>query len=292
MFMHDEDCYGGAGSSFTKEEKLKNSKLFAEGSQELENLLLNLWNQGIDTFACCVGHKYDDGSESNPYFSLSIKELEDLRLKKILNKLYELKAKNIVSDIDITVDVYKSKFERHSLTVLFKEIDENNFALLSEIFKSKNLKTKPIVSPKKQKFINAAIEMNSLNMLQYFQADLPKEKSYSYLQISDGSDEDKIILTTNDRVDRKMVDHNGRYIFVASGYCTEIKKTGEYVTLKGNEVVSLSEKNSKNLPLLNNEEVMKKYCVKKYFKYSEFQKNIIDEINDVIKNNEVTSGVC
>ena len=32
----------------------------------LQNLLLTLWNQGIDTIACCTGHEED---ESNPYFS-------------------------------------------------------------------------------------------------------------------------------------------------------------------------------------------------------------------------------
>lgn len=291
--MHDEDTYKGAGAAFTKEEKLKYSKLFAEGSQELENLLLILWNQGIDTIACCTGHKENECCEyeHEPYFSLSIKGLEDLRLKKILSKLYELKAKNIVSSISVTVDLYTKAIERHILTVHFNKINDNNFALLSKIFTSKNLKTKPIISPKKQRFINAAIDMNSLNMVQYSQANLPREKSYSSINIEDNGEEKEMLLRTCDRINRKNVNYNGLHIFVANGYCTKIKRTGEYVTLNDDKVVSLSEKESKKLPLLNDENLMKKYCVLKLFKYSEFKKDVIDEINEIIKNNEFSTGI-
>ena len=57
------------------EEKLKEyAKEFAEGSDTLEQILLNLWQLGIQTFACCKGFKNKEHNTDyiRPYIAILI----------------------------------------------------------------------------------------------------------------------------------------------------------------------------------------------------------------------------
>ena len=43
-------------AKLTKDEKNIMAEEFAEGSMALKRLLLKMWNNGIETYACCAGH--------------------------------------------------------------------------------------------------------------------------------------------------------------------------------------------------------------------------------------------
>ena len=94
------------------------AKVFAEGSEALEDLLLYLWSKGINTRGCCVGHpaneKHAEG-EAYIYFETK-KEQNPRKVLKLLQK--ELNAANL----DFSIAGYsrsarKNKFKKG--TILF-----------------------------------------------------------------------------------------------------------------------------------------------------------------------------
>ena len=57
----------------------KSAKEFSEGDKNLESILLNLWEMGIETVACCIGrneenHPEDDSIFKIPYLTIKIDE--------------------------------------------------------------------------------------------------------------------------------------------------------------------------------------------------------------------------
>ena len=65
---------------------------FAEGSEDLYNLLLTLWNKNIYTLGCCSGHKDND----NAYFSYMLTNEEGRILAS-----YMISLINEYSDLDL-----------------------------------------------------------------------------------------------------------------------------------------------------------------------------------------------
>lgn len=66
------------------ENKEKWAKIFSEGNEELEQLLLNLWQHNIDTYMCCTGHEYGD----TPYIVMYIPFENKEMIYKIINSIY------------------------------------------------------------------------------------------------------------------------------------------------------------------------------------------------------------
>ena len=71
-------------SILSKQEKLEQAEVFAEGSAELKKILLLLWECGVQTLGCCAGH--EDGS-SKPYIAFNVENLKDSELQSILIQL-------------------------------------------------------------------------------------------------------------------------------------------------------------------------------------------------------------
>lgn len=71
------------------EEVRKNPKffaqLFAEGHQELEKLILNLWERNIGTYQCCAGHEEGDCPYIMLHFSFNQKEIIYALVSSIYN---------------------------------------------------------------------------------------------------------------------------------------------------------------------------------------------------------------
>lgn len=71
-------------TKISQEEKLKYSEEFSEGSTSLKRLLLFLWDNKINTIACCAGHNiYDE-----PYISMSIDSLNKIAVTTLLSNIF------------------------------------------------------------------------------------------------------------------------------------------------------------------------------------------------------------
>ena len=87
---------------------------FSEGSENMKNLLLFLWDNGINTFACCGGHDEievevdEDGSkfydDNRPYVTFDMKALSDSRFKNILRGLCKIPE---VAELSVINDHYE-----------------------------------------------------------------------------------------------------------------------------------------------------------------------------------------
>ena len=75
----------------TEEMILANAKQFSEGSKALEQVLLNLWGMGIETFACCKGTNGDNHEEydimKTPYLSILITKESAEKVKSLMRYL-------------------------------------------------------------------------------------------------------------------------------------------------------------------------------------------------------------
>ena len=56
-------------SKLDEKERKKFAKQYSEGLEELEQLLNNLWNLGIDTLGCCRGH-----NDKLPYIGIVVND--------------------------------------------------------------------------------------------------------------------------------------------------------------------------------------------------------------------------
>ena len=71
-------------TALSPEEKLAQAREFAEGSKELEEILLTLWDNGIQTIGCCSGHE----GKGFPNITFYANNIDDKILRKILVGLY------------------------------------------------------------------------------------------------------------------------------------------------------------------------------------------------------------
>ncbi len=67
-------------TTLSEQEMKKQAKVFSEGNSELEQILIELWKNGVQTIGCCSGH---NGKEV-PYISFYIDTLEDGLLSDLL----------------------------------------------------------------------------------------------------------------------------------------------------------------------------------------------------------------
>lgn len=91
------------------------AKNFSEGSEDLEKILLNLWEMGIDTFACCKGSR-DKNHHSDvkcPYVSILITP-ENRKRVKTLMRYIQAQSKFDNPDMIVIKDDYRQK-QRTSL---------------------------------------------------------------------------------------------------------------------------------------------------------------------------------
>lgn len=81
-----------------KEHQITLAKFFAEGNQELEDLLLYCWDMGIETLACCAGHLPKE--DSTPYINFNIDKKN--RIASMMEYLNS--CKDIVVEYWINID--------------------------------------------------------------------------------------------------------------------------------------------------------------------------------------------
>ena len=119
------DYNDGAVKDITSiEDKKKAAKDFAEGNERLEELLNNLFDDGIITIACCGGH--DDTKHGEPYLTFQLVKQNEYAINGMINDLLALGFKLEFSS--------SSNFEYPSFTIRF----ENNLMSYEDFFKCIN----------------------------------------------------------------------------------------------------------------------------------------------------------
>lgn len=68
----------------------KYAKQFSEGNIHLEQLLIDCGEEGIETFACCIGHEREEGEYDPPYIVLCIPYERKKRIYRILASVYDI----------------------------------------------------------------------------------------------------------------------------------------------------------------------------------------------------------
>lgn len=153
--------------NLSKEQQVKYAKKFSEGSKELENLLLFLWENNIRTIACCKGHQPEEtypGAIPLPYLCLDMKTIDDEVLKQILkNFCCRDEIKIIQVSLNKLTDV---NIKRKDLTIRLKD-QKQSFRGVFDCFYNAMCREnfeKVQLSEKDEDFINLAIKMKNLDI--------------------------------------------------------------------------------------------------------------------------------
>ena len=127
--------FGKSLSSFDviKSNRQEFAEVFAEGSQELKNLLLFLWDNDIMTRGCCVGHKkgfFPSKKEHHAYVVFSL-NLNYSQLRAFRNRVmdhlsgtsssYDFSV--LLGDSDVGVDLHK-RYPKHEVERFFSNVLE------------------------------------------------------------------------------------------------------------------------------------------------------------------------
>lgn len=155
------------GKQLNIQEVMKNkshyAKVFSEGCTELENLLLKLWNNNIETFMCCTGHEMDDAAYIMMYLKTTNKELMYTIIDAVYNEdqtyitigkehdrddiLIDIKSycggkffENINKCLDNPIIISKLDSNIYNMVEILSKFNYKTFDLYYEIFNSKNKK--------------------------------------------------------------------------------------------------------------------------------------------------------
>lgn len=106
---------------------------FSEDSVQLKNLLLKMWDSGINTYACCAGHKktkFRNRSIAYIFF-----DFRTISMKTIENMILLLRQK-FASFVHFTTGIDKMKCNeiiRYGLAIYFEKNQREGFRFLSNI---------------------------------------------------------------------------------------------------------------------------------------------------------------
>lgn len=209
-------------TQFSRRKKEENANLFCEGNEHLKKLLLKLWDNGIQTYACCAGHKDEENLNNdcymvsnNPYIYFEIKNLTEMQQQKLYNHLImNCKKLGVVSSFQLSID-NNMGFEKHGLSIHLK-YDKDCFKILNDIFEDVfNEKTifnklkKLLKSEQKQEsltaeeleFIDSLLLINSIEFMNYSSSVKSFSKDEKVERISlDYLSDSKPVLTVNDGI--------------------------------------------------------------------------------------------
>lgn len=124
-----KDC-----ASLSKLQKEIYAARFSEGSSSLEQLLLLMWEKGINTYACCVGHeesKTKNGAfniyfKNEPYLYFDITNIRSDLLTKLLSKMFYLYGKELKLCAENRFMPYKEKdcLNRKAIKIILPKSEE------------------------------------------------------------------------------------------------------------------------------------------------------------------------
>ena len=260
--------------SLTAEEKINYAEEFSEGSSALKKLLLKMWDNGIETYACCAGH----GERVVSYIFFSVEKFLNLNIKSFITKIIACAINydfNFLFSNDYMYDIF---FPRRGLSFASysKECGgENFFMIIDEILFGGNDDKKCNLSKQHSEIVNSVIKLYEIDMLKY----LSFSKKSSNCQISTISicldNKELNLIRCYNNMKRKSIElcnRSGKKIryMLAEGFYRKIN--GKYYTYKNNEFIELCENDLKNY---------KKYKI--YKKYNHTTNFTVDKFNNILK---------
>ncbi len=189
-------CYVKDFTTASLEEREKYAELFSEGDENLKELLLTLWGNKIQTYACCAGHDevVEDGKvqwttkTSFPYIFFEASTLNESQLRLLYEILilqqrithnaffsisadYEIGAPEQIRQ-GICINLGTGYNTKCLLKVIKTVLDcgkneENMLIEIKKILVMFNEKTE--LTKGEKKFIDTLIEFNNINFQEYFQ---------------------------------------------------------------------------------------------------------------------------
>ena len=161
-------------TKLSREKQQKYAIEFSEGSDDLRKLLLYMWQNGINTHACCAGHesqKMDNGIDQSqpPYILFDINKLRSNELKDLLSKLILLNETKDKPCLDISIQsqlfdreyfknfiaegrIEDDVFERHSMSIRFVDGNNTHYKELLDVLQSVKSQDKSLINKLKDKF--------------------------------------------------------------------------------------------------------------------------------------------
>ncbi|MFQ6724488.1 MAG: hypothetical protein ACLRFE_04085 [Clostridia bacterium] len=246
--------------------QLKYAKVFSEGSEDLKQLLMYMWNNDINTFSTCAGHEpsrfYGIVAKNYPYILFDISNFSNQELRMLLvmllalNQLYESNCYEI--DIDIrAIDEYERKnklvhqqmYERHALKIAIHDYDRKKFSELLNVIEAVKNHDHKMIEQLKQKldnngksidkfsdFVNVATEINNSKV-----ANNPYYSRFE-LEYDDNRVWQRATVTRPENTEQVLFKNSKgkcEILEVAKGYAT-LTSAGTYVIVVDNGLIELS----------------------------------------------------
>jgi len=262
----------------------KYAKKYSEGCPELEELLLFMWGNGINTFSCCAGHEPEHHGNSiypnEPFILFDIRRFNNQELRNLITKLIILNESSKISFLEILVEskLFDSKefmksveegniegdfFERHSIELRFNDKNNKHFKELLEILQSVKLKNNALMSKLKNKlkqfnikmlnfkdFVNAVARLNDFSLEDYNQ--VYNGPFNTIRRISLEYNRHGLVMFHKVETERpKGYKKLNIFTEVAEGYFSidydELDYRPKYMTVKNDEIVEISQEEAKHL---------------------------------------------
>lgn len=296
---------------FTKasqDKKEEFATLFSEGNKDLKHVLLTMWNNGIQTYACCAGHKKseltNDGGlleTGDPYIFFEVSSLTDTQLKNFVHTLMLLCKASIVKQAKLDIDKMED-VERHGMTIRFYHKKDCYKILNDAICKTlkiqnENLHLKKIKQKLKEKEGETEISQSTLNFIEDFAA-LNAIEMTEYISSAKKTEDNyfaKLGLGFSKKMGKYMQTWGGRqgclfsnkygedeyFINVAEGlFSPDPIQEGVYYTLRNGEAVKLTKdqldglKEYSDAEMLNFTEKYSSGTFSNVLEYIEYVKNL------------------
>ena len=260
-------------NNITKDKRNEYAELFAEGNEQLKNILLKLWERGIDTYACCAGH----GEPRWPYIFLNIEKFLNSDFESLIAKILTYSKKYNLCFGFSNDYMHGVNFERKGLSIsAFQEkiSSEKFFTIVHEILFGENEKQEYKFTDQDLELIKSIKKIYEIDMLNYL--NISKKNSNCQINtISIWLEADNVILRYFNNMNHKSFklkdnfNKETRYL-LAEGYYKKIK--GRYYALKNGEVIEINEDELKNYNLYRN-----------YVKYNKETIFSVEKFNNVLK---------
>ena len=277
-------------TKLSDEKKEEMATLFSEGNEDLKKLLIKMWNNGIQTYACCAGHdeseiKASNGPipSTNPYIYFDVKTLSPEQQYKLFKAIIKsTKNVKLIEKFSLTLDEYMG-FEKHGLTIRMKK-DKQCYRYLNDmfdnVFKKENIfdnikkllfGENSALSIEEKDFLDSMMQVNGLSLNEYSKkADkFSKTERIERLEINYDKGEKGIDVRDGVRTELCCEDkEEGRFWFnIAEGmYVKDPYEEDVYYTLKNGEQVTLNHTQLSGLKPL---ESVRKYNFSKKYSYEQ-----------------------
>ena len=273
-------------------ERITWAKTFGEENKDLENLLLELWRKGIQTYSCCAGHstrEYVGGGFSTinaPYMFFDVRNLTRQQ-QSILYKTLILQARmyrSVHFSMTLDYDDYFGSGVRHGLAVHGFNIGLISKTILSAVNNSTrqldeiklDLQKRGIrseLSLEEEKFVESLIELNDVNFTKYLDSvkGLKDDEKMGSIGLQHYKNNMSYCVTDNVKVQSCLVDD--KFVFLSAGtYIPHPTKPNKYISLVND--VTINECSEDELVGLKEYTENRKLCCDKDYSFQEFGKVI------------------